>query len=282
MTLPMELVSPLRESNQDVSDSQWELILQAIHKAASKPLDEKCEELPETELLQDPIPLIPIPNLQLKEKKKTRRYYKNCPVCGKLVSNISVHLRYHNDEYKFPCEFCPKKLRDSFKLTRHQLSTHIEKFNYSCNQCPKLFKELDKLTQHQQTHSKETSDETHLINPLSHAIGKRLKRPHLKVYSESQLALSRDGIKLNIKIKKLMPTQVSKITTIDFQLQNNELHIECFTCLFCEKKFKDDHDLQMHLMDHAIQKPHVCSQCNKAFAERVNLKDHMPHNCSQS
>lgn len=49
-----------------------------------------------------------------------RNTYRSCPLCGKLVSKISAHLRYHKDEYSYFCDQCPQMFKEACNLSRHK------------------------------------------------------------------------------------------------------------------------------------------------------------------
>lgn len=260
IALPMELAPVFHDGNDNVSDSQWELVLQAVHKVDSASSEEMVENkfetlFPEIAPLPDPAPLLPQTSKQLPEQKKRTQAYKECPKCGKLVSKISVHLRYHTDEYNYPCEYCPKKFKESCALNRHQLKDHEEQFNYQCDQCSKLFKELDALTKHQKTHQEEIPHTPALI-PMARAMRDRLRPARIRVHAETKpLSLPHQGSKLDIEVKQSVPTHASKITAIHFRLKNNKLVSKAFVCRFCKKNFEYERHLKTHLNIHKIQKP---------------------------
>jgi uncharacterized C2H2 Zn-finger protein len=43
----------------------------------------------------------------------------------------------------------------------------------------------------------------------------------------------------------------------------------------CTKRFRVERDLEIHLRKHRGERPYVCSECDKAFAERIDYKRHM-------
>ncbi|XP_021966651.1 zinc finger protein 91 [Folsomia candida] len=45
-------------------------------------------------------------------------------------------------------------------------------------------------------------------------------------------------------------------------------------CLFCQKKFPDNHTYHKHLVSHTKEKPFPCDQCEKQFSLKSNLTMH--------
>ena len=54
-------------------------------------------------------------------------------------------------------------------------------------------------------------------------------------------------------------------------------HINSFACSFgdCVKRFKSQKELDIHLRKHRGEKPYGCSECDKAYAIRQDLRLHI-------
>src|SRR5438874_618895 len=108
--LNMELGNTSATSFREFSNEQWQLIKDAICRHISHIEDEAYENkletlFPEIKTPRDRPPFIHFDEENTdKTKKKTKNRYRDCPLCGKSVSKISVHLRYHKDEYNYPCD----------------------------------------------------------------------------------------------------------------------------------------------------------------------------------
>ncbi len=52
-----------------------------------------------------------------------------------------------------------------------------------------------------------------------------------------------------------------------------------FSCDICEKAFADKSNLRAHIQTHSAAKPYVCSRCHKAFALKSYLYKHEESSC---
>lgn len=52
-------------------------------------------------------------------------------------------------------------------------------------------------------------------------------------------------------------------------------------CSTCGKAYADRHRLKIHEYNHMDQKPHVCNVCGKSFGTNTRLKLHMRHHSGQ-
>ncbi|WVO16267.1 hypothetical protein L204_103942 [Cryptococcus depauperatus] len=132
------------------------------------------------------------------EASESRRKYRpefRCPVpgCGSTFTrhfNLKGHLRSHNDERPFKCEYegCPKAIvgfARQHDCKRHML-LHEGLRLFVCEGCGKKFARLDALTRH---HKSEQGQECAIYHPLP-------TNPDGTPMSESQYKIFK-GIKMN-------------------------------------------------------------------------------------
>ncbi|XP_052889756.1 zinc finger protein 239-like [Anopheles moucheti] len=76
---------------------------------------------------------------------------KACPVCGKLVSQISKHLQVHSGKKNFACDQCDKRFMHRSSLQKH-LNIHRNIRNYRCEHCAQSFCDRSSLRYHLAKH----------------------------------------------------------------------------------------------------------------------------------
>lgn len=79
-----------------------------------------------------------------------------CYICKKdfaLKNYLKTHMKVHNDNKAFVCDFCGKRYRTGAILTRH-LNTHEGK-TYPCGECGKTFGYYARLRIHRYSHRTE-------------------------------------------------------------------------------------------------------------------------------
>lgn len=92
--------------------------------------------------------------------EKNRKTYKGkdsqCPICGKLVKGIQMHMLIHTGEKRHKCSYCSKSFTQSGQLKRH-INSHLNIRNYKCphNGCERTFVDPSSVTKHLVVHNKE-------------------------------------------------------------------------------------------------------------------------------
>ncbi|XP_035894250.1 gastrula zinc finger protein XlCGF52.1-like isoform X1 [Anopheles stephensi] len=76
---------------------------------------------------------------------------KACPVCGKLVSQISKHVQVHSEAKNFSCEHCDKRFAHRSSLQKH-LNIHRNIRKYRCEYCEQCFCDRSSLRYHLAKH----------------------------------------------------------------------------------------------------------------------------------
>lgn len=80
----------------------------------------------------------------------------NCRHCSESFPNYSCRrtheVRFHTFDYKFNCNFCPKKFMERVQLRKH-IATHTGERRYRCEICAMAFITLTNLKLHLASHS---------------------------------------------------------------------------------------------------------------------------------
>lgn len=94
------------------------------------------------------------------KKERNRKSYKGknsqCPICGKLVKGIQMHMLIHSGERRHKCSYCSKSFTQSGQLKRH-INSHLNIRNYKCPEpnCDRTFVDPSSVTKHLVVHNKE-------------------------------------------------------------------------------------------------------------------------------
>uniref|UniRef100_A0A336LTD6 CSON004401 protein n=1 Tax=Culicoides sonorensis TaxID=179676 RepID=A0A336LTD6_CULSO len=82
----------------------------------------------------------------------------NCRYCPESFPNYSCRrtheVRFHTFDYKYVCNFCPKKFMERVQLKKH-IATHTGERSYRCEMCGMAFITLTNLKLHLASHSDE-------------------------------------------------------------------------------------------------------------------------------
>uniref|UniRef100_A0A182IKT5 Uncharacterized protein n=1 Tax=Anopheles atroparvus TaxID=41427 RepID=A0A182IKT5_ANOAO len=113
-------------------------------------LSEPVEELTESATARDKHTVLG--NRSAKEKVASSK--KKCPVCGKLVSQLSKHMPAHSGTKKFRCEYCEKSFTYDTSLRKH-LNIHRGIRNHRCGYCDQSFCDRTSLRYHEAKHREE-------------------------------------------------------------------------------------------------------------------------------
>lgn len=80
--------------------------------------------------------------------------WSGCDKRFKTKKNMRNHLKLHNQDRKFQCDFCSKRFRTLAYLNSH-LQTHQDVKKYKCNFCDKGFVYANQLNSHLNVHKIE-------------------------------------------------------------------------------------------------------------------------------
>ncbi|XP_058130615.1 gastrula zinc finger protein XlCGF28.1-like [Anopheles ziemanni] len=164
---------------------------------------------------------------------KGGRSKKKCPVCGKLVSQLSKHMPVHSDTKKYTCEYCDKQFTYDTSLRKH-LNIHRGIRKYFCQYCYQRFCDRSSLRYHEAKH-----------------LGERkycCEECPSTFYTASQ---QKQHIRLAHREREFQCKQCGKMFPMKHHLDDHLLkHTEerPYGCTICGKKFKR----RRHFLDHSV------------------------------
>ncbi|XP_006811613.1 zinc finger X-chromosomal protein-like [Saccoglossus kowalevskii] len=216
-----------------------------------------------------------------------------CTICDKdflYFNTLQTHLlKEHGIEQKrkYRCEECEKNFHSGSDLNKHKL-LHGER-KYTCSICDKKLVTAKLLAKHEETHGKIYKCElcdghfASAINLKQHIKGQHTKEgllscPICQKSSVSSYQLSYHMASAHDQFDELVHC---KYCNKAFKHQVNlKLHVKSqhilpsFLCEICGKQFRGARQLQLHRAVHT-EKREQCPICFKYFTARKHMKRHI-------
>lgn len=156
-----EVMEDSRAENvmENEDDEQFELMQESDGSSSEDvEIDENSEDLEVSDSNEADITLTTKKSNEL--RKRDRKSYKGknkqCPICGKLVKGIQMHMLIHTGERRHKCSYCCKSFTQSGQLKRH-INSHLNIRNYKCTVqgCDRTFVDPSSVTKHLVVHNKD-------------------------------------------------------------------------------------------------------------------------------
>uniref|UniRef100_A0A8D8GBN5 Zinc finger protein 91 n=2 Tax=Culex pipiens TaxID=7175 RepID=A0A8D8GBN5_CULPI len=181
----------------------------------------------EQELLKAPV---------VKAQPPTAKKGKQCPICGKFVSQLSKHMPAHSDLKRHSCPHCEKRFAHDTTLREHINSVHLRLKKYHCERegCSEAFTNRSSLRYH---------DTVKHRNARDFVCAECGKSYHTSTGLSQHTSLSHDQRR--------------------------------FRCDECGKMFAMKYHLKTHMLTHTEARPFSCELCDRTFKQMKNLNEHL-------
>ena len=181
---------------------------------------------------------------------KIKSYYENhlkkgrckliCQVCGKEFTgrkvrwSFDIHMRYHNKQRDYKCTICGKMFIEKYKMLDH-VKFHTNPKPKICEKCGKRFPTTTSLNLHMANMHVENRDK--------------------------------------FQCSKCAHMYISKSGLL-YHMRTAHASNAFFTCLTCNKTFKDKSLLKAHEVTHKDTRDFKCDQCDATFKRACGLLNH--------
>ncbi|XP_044736950.1 zinc finger protein 93-like [Chrysoperla carnea] len=186
-----------------------------------------------------------------------------CEKCS-VVCYHSLHLRAHEKSHNNLCSVCNSSFSTRKKLTQHKL-TH--KKSLKCETCEETFRTKVNLRKHvRQMHPNVSPPKVKREeeNVSCDVCGKVVRRRNLSTHMLSHR--ERDNLNCRYCEKVfLSPEALKDHMEVD--------HKKC-VCDHCGLRLRSN-KLKRHLLTHTKERPFACDRCDKSYAEKYQLKQHI-------
>ncbi|ETN62650.1 hypothetical protein AND_005651 [Anopheles darlingi] len=162
-----------------------------------------------------------------------------CPICGAARTDMTAHLRWHNNERPYHCPYCPKIFVNSSNLRNH-VNLHTRQKMYKCDLCDKEFASTTGRNKHR----------------LTHATEREFLCPVCGLSFKHQASLVRHKL-IHYEEPKIKCTDCDKVFLTKTRLKKHFLvHLKekPFNCEVCNKAFNRKDNLKVHIKTHSKQR----------------------------
>ncbi|XP_055627297.1 gastrula zinc finger protein xFG20-1-like [Toxorhynchites rutilus septentrionalis] len=173
----------------------------------------------------------------IKQPGTTVKKGKICPVCGKIVSQLSKHLPTHSSVRKYRCPHCSKRFAHDSTCKKHIRSVHLRIKKYHCELCSESFADRSSMRYHDLAKHRNEKKFTCTLCDKSYYTSTGLQQHN----------------SLSHEQRKYRCEECGKMFAMKYHLKEHErTHSDSrpFECTHCSRTFKRVKNLKEHLSTH--------------------------------
>lgn len=220
-------------------------------------------------------------NLGLRLSHETSEHPKVCWVCGKIVKNLTLHLKTHDKAKlgKFVCRFCDQAFDNVAQRNFHRQDVHFQGKKFECVECNERF-----LSEHfLQDHKELKHSEPGVFKYTCESCGRGFKTK--QGYEMHKRRLAKTGICGPTCPREMMVYQPDEVMKRGKDkrryLRRDKACDVCGRKFFLKKVLKRHRkyhflDGDKSVLDVFLNEPefHYCSDCGKRFYSKTMLMAH--------
>ena len=216
-----------------------------------------------------------------------------CPATFFHKTTLNRHERRHIDKVGlFKCTVCEQSFSETSELKFHQKEAHPDLDQYKCTVCFQTFKSSNHLRDHMATHTEDRPFKCTNCPQTFHS--ESMLTLHMREHTgEKPIQCSKCPksftSRLSLTLHACMKTQTGEnpfackncsrsftsIGDLACHVKTCEGDVCPLQCMVCNKSFKSQLEMCVHLTSHSANKLFFCGICRGSFGSEFLLKQHM-------